>query len=444
MANRLKMAKVNAALMLHERGWSNRRIARTLGIDRKTVSEYVRAAAAKRTEAPIGSAIGEDDSKRTIAPPARSPRWTALPRRRRSLRQWPPTAVLATGPTLIRRWLPDSAESPSGGPAGGPPSSCSECSRYRTLIEAKLDEGLSAQRIHQNLVADHGFTGRYWSVRRFVARLEATRPLPFRRMEVGPGEEAQVDFGMGAPIVTSEGRRCYVFRIVLSYSRKAFRRRRDIRGSSKPESIGFFGYSDRTPAGDQVLHSGANAGSVLAFFPRMCCGLFVRDCAREAEAQVAGAAAGVVPVAERRPAEGRADVPTAAPAHPARASWGPRGIVHRRRGVVAAHQTSPDTIPTRCRACRTGPKRSATSDARDASSLRNWHCTTHAPSTPPHRHPSTIVVVVPARQAYSHSASVGSRYSRLSPAPAALTELAAERRCVVPIDHLHGTSRIAP
>jgi len=37
MANQLKMADVQALMALHERGWSNRRIARELSIDRETV-----------------------------------------------------------------------------------------------------------------------------------------------------------------------------------------------------------------------------------------------------------------------------------------------------------------------------------------------------------------------------------------------------------------------
>jgi transposase len=43
-------------------------------------------------------------------------------------------------------------------------------------------------------------------------------------METLPGEEAQVDFGTGSPVRTTEGktRRPRVFRIVLSYSRKAY------------------------------------------------------------------------------------------------------------------------------------------------------------------------------------------------------------------------------
>jgi transposase len=45
-----------------------------------------------------------------------------------------------------------------------------------------------------------------------------------RRMECAPGQEAQVDFGKGAPIVAADGRRrtSWVFRIVLSHSRKAY------------------------------------------------------------------------------------------------------------------------------------------------------------------------------------------------------------------------------
>jgi hypothetical protein len=44
-----------------------------------------------------------------------------------------------------------------------------------------------------------------------------------RRMECAPGDEAQVDFGTGAPIESDGKRRTsYVFRIVLSHSRKGY------------------------------------------------------------------------------------------------------------------------------------------------------------------------------------------------------------------------------
>jgi transposase len=92
------------------------------------------------------------------------------------------------------------------------------------VIRAKLDQGLSAQRIYQDLASEHGAQVSYDSVKRFVRRLGTRTPLPFRRMECAAGEEAQVDFGTGAPLVGPEGKRwkSYVFRIVLSHSRKAY------------------------------------------------------------------------------------------------------------------------------------------------------------------------------------------------------------------------------
>ena len=71
---------------------------------------------------------------------------------------------------------------------------------------------------------------RYDSVRRFIQKLGRTKNLPFRRMECGPGEEAQVDFGTGAPVIVPDHpsggapkrRKTNVVRIVLSHSRKAY------------------------------------------------------------------------------------------------------------------------------------------------------------------------------------------------------------------------------
>jgi transposase len=98
------------------------------------------------------------------------------------------------------------------------------CEPFLAVIWAKLDLGLTAQRIHQDLVSEHGFTGKYHSVRRFVKHLEVTHELPFRRLECAAGEEVQVDFGTGAPLLLADGkrRRTHVFRVVLSHSRKAY------------------------------------------------------------------------------------------------------------------------------------------------------------------------------------------------------------------------------
>lgn len=73
------------------------------------------------------------------------------------------------------------------------------------MIAAKLDERLKTQRIWQDLRAEHGFASAYDSVKQFVRRLGARTPLPFRRMECGPGEEVQIDFGVGALVIPADG-----------------------------------------------------------------------------------------------------------------------------------------------------------------------------------------------------------------------------------------------
>ena len=73
------------------------------------------------------------------------------------------------------------------------------------MIGEKVLAGLSAKRIHQDLVAEHGFAGKYWSVYRFVSSPKSSGALPFRRIEVTPGEELQVDFGTGAKIRDPSG-----------------------------------------------------------------------------------------------------------------------------------------------------------------------------------------------------------------------------------------------
>jgi hypothetical protein len=41
---------------------------------------------------------------------------------------------------------------------------------------AKVEVGLSAQRIYQDLVEENGFTDSYQSVKRFIRKLRATQP----------------------------------------------------------------------------------------------------------------------------------------------------------------------------------------------------------------------------------------------------------------------------
>ncbi len=208
MSNLLRVAVIDTILSLHQRGWSQRRIARELGVHRETVARYLRQAPApKPANAPIGPPDADGDAK-----PANAPIGSPAPN------DAPKPAIAPIGAA----GLPDMPTAPPAVETGaGRPS---DCAPWRAVIEAKLELGLSAQRIYQDLVAEHGFTGSYYSVRRFVRGLEAAQELPFRRLECGPGEEAQVDFGLGAPVVSPDGkrRRPYVFRIVLSHSRKGY------------------------------------------------------------------------------------------------------------------------------------------------------------------------------------------------------------------------------
>ncbi len=228
MANELKMAMIQAILQLHSAGLSRRAIARQLGVDRGSVAKVIESsqAAPKPATAPSGS---EDPKPATLE---------GLP-----------------GPTplgVLPRQDPGDGDrdEPSSKPANAPSGSdfgicvttgttepaptvslqqsgrCrrSACEPFRPIIEAKLREELSAQRIYQDLVNDEQYTGSYYSVRRFVQKLTARIPLPMRRMECAAGFEAQVDYGTVTSLVLPNGRRrkTHVFRVVLSHSRKGY------------------------------------------------------------------------------------------------------------------------------------------------------------------------------------------------------------------------------
>ena len=83
-------------------------------------------------------------------------------------------------------------------PAPKPLVTPSACEIHRDWIESQVALGRNAMSIYQDLVERHGFTHRYNSVKRFVARSKAREPERFDVLDALPGEEAQVDFGEGA------------------------------------------------------------------------------------------------------------------------------------------------------------------------------------------------------------------------------------------------------
>ncbi len=162
-------------------GASQREIERATGVDRKTIRRYAREANSP------GVATGSGPGKSEDEPDQNPPSWPRAPSSRQA---------------------------------------CSACAQYRPWIEQQVELGRNAQSIYQDLVEKHGFTHRYNSVKRFVRGLRTRDPERFDVLESLPGEEAQVDFGLGALTRYSNGRyrRPYLFVLALKYSGKAFRK----------------------------------------------------------------------------------------------------------------------------------------------------------------------------------------------------------------------------
>ena len=122
MPNQLAMDKSQAIHNLRTAGYSQRKIARTLGVSRNAVRRHLAGNVdppANDTRAQTGSAqTGSGGSNDTKA---------------------------QTG-----------SDVPETSPPG--PDSASRCEPFRQIILDKLEQGLSAKRIHQDLVEEHGFT----------------------------------------------------------------------------------------------------------------------------------------------------------------------------------------------------------------------------------------------------------------------------------------------
>ena len=216
MSNLLKMAKRTAIQSLYAQGWPQSRIAAALQVDRQTVRKYVleQSCGPKPTNAPTGF----DGSKPTAesALPGTTPTPADMP-------SGAPTDSPGQPPPDQPAGFEKSK--PTKAPTGSVfrPGPQSQWAPHREVILAKLNEGLSYRRIWQDL-SESGVTLHYDALRRYCRRLLRRRPLPVRRMECSAGDEAQVDFGTGAPIVSADGKRrkTNVFRIVLSHSRKGY------------------------------------------------------------------------------------------------------------------------------------------------------------------------------------------------------------------------------
>jgi transposase len=156
---------------------SNRTVAQTLGVDRKTVARY-RAWAAEQ-----GLLEGQ------------------LP-------------ALGELHQLLKETMKTTP----------PPQNTSSVEPYRELVTKLRSQNVEMAAIHQRLI-DRGYTGSYSSVRRFVHNLEPSTPEAIVRVETAPGEEGQVDFGFAGLVIDPESgelRRAWVFVMTLSWSRHQY------------------------------------------------------------------------------------------------------------------------------------------------------------------------------------------------------------------------------
>lgn len=202
MANVLKVQNQDSINRLAASGWSVRRIAKTLQLDRKTVRRFLRRvdSSAPENRASKSLPISTPGSE---GPDSKSPTLS--------------TPGANESPDAAAAMEEEAVEAEAGRP--------SLCDPHAELIAAKLDAGLTAQRIYQDLVGEVGFAGSYQSVKRYARRLRRTQPQRVWRVEVEAGEEAQVDFGTGAWVMDplkGSRRRPWVLRVALSFSRKAY------------------------------------------------------------------------------------------------------------------------------------------------------------------------------------------------------------------------------
>src|SRR5260221_10623402 len=193
MSNVLGDDKKQSVLALGRLGWSLRRIEESTGVRRETAGAYLKAA---------GIAVrGKGGRPGTWPPKPATTRGvsTDLPSKPAT------TEGVSTDPgrskPAISGVVSTDPEPSTWPPPPGRAPSASACEPFRELIAEALSRGRNAKAIWQDLVDDHGFVGRYASVKRFVANQRGTTAAEARVViTTAPGEEAQVDYGEGPTV----------------------------------------------------------------------------------------------------------------------------------------------------------------------------------------------------------------------------------------------------
>jgi len=219
MSNVLDDEKKQSVVALGRLGWSLRRIEESTGVRRETASAYLKAA---------GIAVRVRGGRPGTRPPkpATTTGVSTDPASKPATTAGVSTDSRGAKPAISEQASTDPEPSPWP-PSPGRAPSASACEPFRELIAEALSRGRNAKAIWQDLVDDHGFVGRYASVKRFVAKVRGTT-APEARVVIttAPGEEAQVDYGEGPMVrdpATGKHRRTRLFVLTLGHSRKSVR-----------------------------------------------------------------------------------------------------------------------------------------------------------------------------------------------------------------------------
>lgn len=139
MGNVLRMEKLQQIQALTRLGWTNRAISREIDVDRDTVSKY------RRHNENVPKVPTDSDPANGQNPPKVPADFLSVEN------QNPP-------------------EVPTDLPAA-PPTNSGALQPYTDMVRSFFLQRLTAQRIYQDLVEQHGYKGSYDSVKRYVRKL---------------------------------------------------------------------------------------------------------------------------------------------------------------------------------------------------------------------------------------------------------------------------------
>jgi len=205
MSNTLSVYEQERIVTLLQRGWGVRRIARETGTSREAIRRYKAQVGALLPKPTTGGEVPTDLA--TLE-----------------------ASNLTTSGEVPTDFPVLEASSPTTGVAPAQASQAqrrSTCEEHRAFITEERVKGRNATAIYQDLVEHHGYAGSYDAVKRFVRTIAPDDP-PYAkcRFETPPGQEAQVDYGEGAPTLdphTGKYRKPRLFIMTLGYSRHSYR-----------------------------------------------------------------------------------------------------------------------------------------------------------------------------------------------------------------------------